>query len=449
MKKLFRFVLSIILVSGTVLTASAQKDLTLEECINIALDNNLDIQMSQNNALIAKSNKFQAMMNYLPNLSAGVNYDLTAGTFFDQFAGRQVSTTTNTSDPFIRSSFNVFNGFANHHNLRQRTNELEAATQGIEASKLDVKNNVFTAYLNVILDKENIRISDDRVELLEAQLDREIKRESVGVGNMESVYNFRSQVANEKLNNVRLKNTLQSDMLRLVQLLRLNVNDDYRLITEEYADADLLVEAEPYGDVLAKSMAFSPSLKQANASYKASKYAMKGARAQRYPSVSLFGQIGSRYSSNGARNPTTGEVEENASLTDQLDWNSYEYANLSMNIPIFTRYQTSTNIQVAKLNMHNAELSLQQTEQNVTNTIQTVYLDLISAQATYKAALENLESLEQSFDFINKRYETGNTDFFTYLESLNNKNRAEIELVNAKYSIIFRKKIIGLFEGEG
>jgi outer membrane protein len=60
---------------------------------------------------------------------------------------------------------------------------------------------------------------------------------------------------------------------------------------------------------------------------------------------------------------------------------------------------------------------------------------------------DNLVALNQSFEYVKTRYENGNTDFYTYLESLNNKNRAEVELVNAKYSIVFRKKILGVYRG--
>ena len=446
--KLIRYILPLSLSFFLISNVSvAQKVLTLEECLKLAIDNNIDLQRSENNLLIAKSNKFQAMMNYLPNLSGGVNYDFTKGTFFDQFIGSQVSTTTNTSDPFLRSSMTVFNGFSNHHNLRQRINLYQAAEQDVEASKVDTKNSVLTAYLNVILDFENVKISDGRVELLEAQLEREVKRESVGVGNLETVFNFRSQLANEKLNNVQLRNTLKRDRLQLLQILRIDPATDVQIQSETVSEEELLVEIESFQEVLQQCLGYSPSMKSAASNHQAAVYSLKGARSARYPTVTAFGQIGSRYSSNGARNPETGDISPNATLRNQLDWNYYQYANLSLSIPIFSRFQNENTIQTAKINMHNAELDLEQAELTVTNTVQTIYLDLVSAQETYVAAKENLEALDQSFQFINRRYETGNTDFYTYLESLNNKNRAEIELVNAKYSIIFRKKILDLFKG--
>ncbi|MEQ9051618.1 MAG: TolC family protein, partial [Marinoscillum sp.] len=130
-----------------------------------------------------------------------------------------------------------------------------------------------------------------------------------------------------------------------------------------------------------------------------------------------------------------------------MEFNEFEYVNFSLNIPIFSRYQTSNNIQVAKVGMANAELGVAQSMNTITNLVQTAYLDLVSAQNTYISAKENLEATTQTFEFMKKRFETGNTDFYTYLESLNNKNRAELELINSKYSIVFRKKILELYRG--
>jgi outer membrane protein len=130
-----------------------------------------------------------------------------------------------------------------------------------------------------------------------------------------------------------------------------------------------------------------------------------------------------------------------------MGWNQYKGVGIGINIPIFTRWQTSANIQAAKVNMFNAELDVKQAQQTITNAIQLVYNDLQAAISTYNAAQENIDALTQSYNFSETRYEAGNTDFYTYLESLNNKNRAEIQLANAKYSIVFRKKILDIYRG--
>ncbi len=432
------------------LAVNAQRDsvlLTLDHCIQVALENNIALQQAENNALIAKSAKNQAVMNILPDLNAEWNFNLLYGTFWDNVAARQV-TQQRSSNPNINSSFTVFSGLSQKHNVKSSQLNYEAAEYNIEATTLTTKTNVLTAYLAVVLDRENIGISEKRLKLLSAQLDREVKRESVGVGNMETVYNFRSQVANEKLSLTNLKNQLRSDMLTLIQLLRLDPSVRYVLEVQEENNIDLLMEPDTYSDVLDESLIASPSIKGSQASHEASIYNYKMAKSSLMPTVSLYGEIGSRYSSQGAANPENNLIPEKAPYWDQMDWNEYQFLGASVRLPIFARFQRSNNIQRAKLTMLNAELQNLQSEQNVTNTVQKVYLDLISSQESYRTAMENLNALEQSFDFVTKRYETGNTDFYTYLESLNNKNRAEIELVNARYSIIFRKKILDLYRGD-
>ena len=428
-------------------TARGQEIITLDQAISVSLENNIELKKTRNNALVAKSNKFQALMNYLPTLNAGINYDYFLGTFFDNNAARQVTATTNSSTPRIDMNAVLFNGFANTYYMKQINANEEAAQHAIDAQKVLVRSNVLANYLNVLLDRENIYISHDRIELLERQLDREIKRESVGVGNLELVYNFRSQLANEKLNGVNLNNRYKTDLLILLQVMFLDPNKDYEVEAYDISSEEILSDVESFDTVLAASLDFSPDLQRSEASNQSANYQLKYAKAARYPTINFFGRVGSNYSSNGALNPESGEFESKAGFNTQLGYNEYEYLNFSLNIPLFNRGRTNNTIQVAKINVLNSELDTKLAYQTIVNSVQRVYLDLVSAQNTYKAAQENLTALNQSYEFSSKRYETGNTDFFTYLESLNNKNRAESELVNAKYSIVFRKKILDIYKG--
>ncbi len=438
--------LSILLSFGAV-AQNEPEVLTLDDCIRIALENNIDVKRAQNNAIAAKANMVQALANYLPDLGVNLGYDFYQGNTFDQTAARLVTTTTSQFAPNVRSSVVLFNGFTNMYNYKRRANERDAAEEFIESSKVQVRASVLGAYLNVILDRENIRISDQRIELLQAQLEREEKRVSVGVSNPESVYNFRSQLANEKLVKVQAQNTYERDKLALIQMLQLDATKEYEIQEVEIGGQDILLEVDAYDDVLAASLAFSPGLKRANYTREAAEFQFKQSKALRYPRVAAVGQLGSNYSSNGAYNPATQEADPDASFRDQMRWNEYRYLGFTLNIPVFTRWQTNTNVQAARVNMYNSDLDVKQAQQTITNTIQQVYMDLRAAQSTYNAAQENIEALTQSFNFSETRYNAGNTDFYTYLESLNNKNRAEIQLANARYSIVMRKKILDIYRG--
>lgn len=437
------------LLSLTVLSLSAQnaapRVLTLDECIEFALENNIALKRAKNEQLIARANRFQAIMNFFPSLNAGINYDYYFGNFFDQNAARQVSETSNSSNPNLSSSVMLFNGFSNQYTLKRRINEQVSSDERVNSAILNVKSNILSFYLSVAIGKENLNISSERVKLLETQLDRELKRVEVGVGNMESVYALRAQLSTGKLNLTNDRNTLRTNLLQLIQEMQLDTSIEYDIEEIDIDDKSLLLEIDPFAEVLSKALNINPNLRSAEADRNASQYALKEARASRLPTISAFGRIGSNYSSNGARNPESGAFEADATFQDQIGYNQFEYINFSLNIPIFTQFTRSTNVQTSKIGMLNAELNQKQTENTITNTVQLVYLDLVTAQRTLLSAQENMEAQRSSFEFIKKRFDIGNTDFNAYLESLNNKNQAEFQMVSSKYRILFRKKILDLY----
>ena len=442
-----KFIFGSLFLISYVSFSQGVKELTLEECIDVALDRNINLKRAKNGELIAKSNRFQAIMNFFPSLSAGINYDYFFGNFFDQNAARQVSETTNSSNPNISSNAVIFNGFANQYLLRQRINEQKSANAAVDNAVLNVQANVLSFYLDVVLSKENLKISQERVTLLENQLNREEKRITVGVGDLNAVYNLRSRLSNERQNLIDSKNLVETTKLTLIQSMQLDPKSNYDVKAEVIVEENLLEELESFDLILSQALEINPLIEGAKADRNASKYAFKGASAQRLPTISAFGRIGSNFSSNGARNPSTGEFEPEASFREQLDFNQFEYVNFSLNIPIFNRWRVNTNIQNAKVGVLNADLDYQEALVSVTNLVQRAYLDMVNAQISYTSSKDNLEAQKSIFEFMKKRFETGNTDFNSYQESLTNKNRAELQLLRAKYSIVFRKQILDLYRG--
>ena len=424
--------------------------LTLDQCITTALENSIDIKRSKNNELIARSNNFQSLMQFLPSVSADINWDISVGNQFDQNTLQVVNVTTQRSNPNVSANWVVFQGLSNLNRKKQRQNEYLAAQESTQDSELTAEANILASYLNVILSEENIRISQQRVDLLTAQLDRAEKRESVGVGNMEDVFNFRSQLANEQLNLANLENTYERNKLALLQGMQLDPTAaNYQVEPYAITETDLLEEPAPFATILNDALNNNPAMRAADASRRASIFQYRAAQGLRLPTISVLGVYGSNYSSNGAFNPdvTGGEAfEEDATFLEQMGHNEFQFVRFSLSLPVFTRFNNHNRIQTAKLSMANAELDNRQAEITATNTVQNVYLDLVAAQNTYRSATENLESLQQSFEFMERRFQTGNTDFYAYLESLNNKNRAEAQLANAKYSIVLRKRILDLYQ---
>lgn len=425
-----------------------KRTLSLEDCLKIAVENNIDVMRAKNSALMASSNAKQAKYNFAPSVNGRLDYGLRNGLTFDQTAGDIFSTTTKSSNPMIFAEVDIFNGMTNHNLLKGNRMALEAALYDVQSQEDITELTVVDQFLSVTNDLENTKISVERLSLLEEQVERAKKRVEVGVANMEQVYNLRSQIANEKLNVVTLENLYKSDLLALLQTLRLDPTAvEYEIEAVNLEEEGYLQELEPYQSVYQTAVDYSPWLKSANLGIGVSERDLEISKAGRMPRLFAQGGIGTSYSSNGSLNPETGEFDPDVGYFDQLNFNQYEFLTLNVQIPIFNRYQTNNNIQIAKLNLENAHLLEDQARLDFDNSIQQAYLNLMNAQSNYLAAKENQVALDQSFKYSEASYNAGRNDFYTYLQALNNLTRGEITLINSTYSVILRKRILEIYKG--
>lgn len=451
MKKLIYTLLTLAFFT---VSSQAQRVLSLEECIEIALANNLDIKRARNNAVAAESNMFQSKMNWLPSLNAGANHRWNEGLDFDVTAGRLVNTTTLGGGGSVSANMTVFDGFSNMLNAKRSQYLYDAAQANIESNIQSIEVRVVAGFLDVISTRESLKIAEQTKGLLQDQLDREEKRERAGVGNMEQVYNFRSQVAQQDLNIVNVRNRLETSQLTLIQLLPLDPTEDITFGGVTSTDAELELEIDTYASVFDKAMSYSPGVKSAEFSLKASNQALKAAKNYWMPTVSVSASYGTGWSSNRInvleRDSNTGEIlrTEVLDLTEQFKDNVSKSATMSLSIPIFNRFRNSNQVQQSKIQMLNSELGLEQAKNTLTNSVQQAYLNLVNAKTSYAAAKESLLNLNTAYEFAKNRYENGTIDFVTYLQSLNGKNNGELQLARAKYSILFRQFILDIFTGE-
>jgi len=442
MKKLF-ITLSISICATIGL--DAQRTLTLEECIDIALDNNISIKTARNTAISAKAGYTQSKYQFLPSLSAGASHNWNEGLQFDQTSGSLVNATTLSGRGNVIGNFTIFNGMNNVYTMAQRKLQYEASLQDIEQNIQLTSANVVSSFLDIISTKEQLKISNNTLGLLNQQLLQQEKRKTAGTGNLEQVYNFRAQVAQQKLVIVNQENTMTTQKLALIQLLLLDTSVEYEIAGVTANDEELERNIEEYGAVYAKALAYSPALKTSQLTLEASQKGLKISQFTWMPSLTMGASWGTGWTSNLKNPDGSGTVMP---LPDQFENNARKGANFNLNVPLFTRMQNRTAVQQSKIRMLNSELNMEQTKNNLTNQVQQAYLAVINAQTFYAANVESLISLDASFNFAKTRYDNGTIDFVTYLVSLDARNRGQLALVQAKYGILLRKLILDIFTGD-
>ena len=419
-----------------------QRVLTLDECIQIAVDNNLNIKRARNEAMIANMTYRQSKFNFLPSLSASASHRWSEGLQFDQTSGGLVNTTTLGGGGSIFGNVTIFDGFQNRLNMDRNAYLVQSSEQNISSTIQTTEAAIVASFLQYISTKESLKIADETLNLLKQQLDQVEKRQKAGVDNMEQVYNLRSQVAQQQLTIVQFNNDIQASKLTLIQLLILDPNDAYEFEGVSLGDADLVAEIDSYEQIRNESLEYSPAVKAAVLNLEATKKSMKIAQNSWMPTFSIGGSYGTGWSSNVKSN------NEVVDLSTQFQNNVSKSAGFNLSVPLFTRFNNQTQLQQSKIQVVNSELSLEQAKNSMTNLVQQAYLDLVNAKTSYLAAKESLVNLAKGFEFSKSRYDNGTVDFVTYLQSLNGKNRGELQLVQAKYRILFRKLILDIYTGE-
>jgi len=426
---------------------SAQTRMTLDQAIKIALENNLSIQQSELNEKTAESNYLQSKAAYLPSINGNWSGTRNFGTTFDNVTFQRVQRTTDNSFTGIQGSITLFNGMTNHHTLHQNEYTVAAAQATTRKTENDVLTNVALTYLQLLFDSENIRISQDKIKIIQEQLDKREKEFNVGKITKTEILNLKSQIASEKLNLINQQNQLEKDKLKLAQELLLDPEINYQYDFPDTSGKQIQIPAETLSDILKEGLSRMPEIQEVDLKEKASFYGLRKARSGHYPTISLNGNFGSSYSSNGIFNPTTFKVEDTPYI-DQLRQNQNQSISIQVSVPIFNRLTVRNQVRSANLSHQQSVFQQKVARNTLTQKIQQAYLDVVSAVNKYSAVQEQLISLKENFKMAQIRYDAGALDFFSFHETLNNQTKASSELLQAKYDFLFKRKILDLYLGK-
>lgn len=433
--------------------ANAQNLLTLEQCLETAMDNNLQIQQAENSRNIAEVSYVQSKYNFLPNLNGSISLSKGIGTQVDNFT-QQIAQSPTTAAPGFSTSVTVFNGFTNWNTMRAREADLEAAQHSISIMKNSIRLNVVLAFFQVQFDKENLKLANQRLESLEKQYEKLEKQLNAGLITPDALVNLKSQLATERVNQINLENQVNKDLLSLVQYLDLNPEDDYDIVVPPSGNFSTEEIPAEVNEIFQAALSNLPEFREKQMRIISARYGVKNARAGFMPTISATFGGGSFFSSNARpligfdANTFEPIYGQQIAFDTQIVDNFGSSIGLTMTIPIFNRYQVRQGYNVSQIQLENALLDLEIQRNTIYKQIQQATLDARASRAKYIATLEQLEALEESHALAKTRYESGLMDFYSYYDVLNNKSVAERELVSAKYDYILKLRILDIYQGK-
>ncbi|MFD1187088.1 TolC family protein [Pontibacter rugosus] len=425
--------------------AQAQVPISLEKSLELARQNNVALRQAKYNSTRADIGVRRSKYSYLPSITASADVSRSNGLFFDNVAGEVKRGNTSTSQPYLVGQVVLFDGFTKLHELKQAKHNANAYTYAVQQAEIDFETNVTAYYLQALVDRENIHIAEDRIKLLQGQLEKIEIQERAGVRAQDEVYQIKAQLATEKLNLITHQNNFRRDKLQLVQEMNVEGNPDYELLTPDTPeDINMLLPAE--AEIMQRALGHSPGVKSSAATLDAAKSNLKVIRSNFSPTLSLEGVYGSNYSSNFYVDPENGNFNT-MPYFDQLDFNQRKVIGLNLSIPVFNGLIRHFDAQTARLDLHNAELDFIASQNQLRQTVQQAYQDVLAAREKYNTVIANLDYTQRAFSSAKRRYELGNIDFFFYMESLNNMNKTQAELLQSKCEFYFKMRILELYMG--
>ncbi len=238
----------------------AQKELSLNDAINIALHQNTSLIKSQNNLETNSSAIKNAYGNLLPNLNLNGSWnwqritDKGGETQIDYF-GRATALPASETDSRNYSlsaggNVTLFDGFSNIANINQAKNNFESAKLAIEKEKQDIILQTANYYFAIISYDSLLKYQDEDLKYNQELLKEIKEKQQLKMVTLADVYSQEAQSANSELAYLQAKNNFEKAKITLLNYLSLDINKDYSFSLPSKSEYDSSLTSENYDELM-------------------------------------------------------------------------------------------------------------------------------------------------------------------------------------------------------
>ena len=454
----------------------SQKKWTLVECVNYALENNISIKQSALNLETAAIEKSDAFGNYLPTLNAQASNSWNTGLTQNITTGVLETQTSRNSSYGISAGVTVFAGLRNMRAMERAKISKLAADYGLSKMKDDISLFVANAYLQVLLNKANLKVLMAQNAVTQEQIQRTQDLVDGGVLPRGDLLEIKATSASELQSIALAENSVTISLISLAQLLLIEDYATFDIQDEDYNIVDDGIAGKDVTEIIAAAQENRSEVKIAQANLDLAQKDLQLAKGSYYPTINAFFNYNTRESDNSQfanvvdpDNPTRiqniGFVEATGDAVvalvpntvlqelpplpfgDQLYLNDGISYGVSMSVPIFNGFATRNNVRRNKVNLLRQEYLLEQAKLDLESNVYQAYVDAGGSKKAYEAALVALESQELAYQYAKDRYDVGITNAFDFSQSKLRYDNAQIEVNRSKYDYIFKLKVLELYFG--
>ncbi len=443
----------------------SQKYLSLQECIDLGLQNNMDLKNAQYLKEGSRISINQAKLAMVPEFGISLNGGLATGRSINPYTNSFVNQNLTFSNVSAQLNVPIYNGLklksaVEKSKLDEAMNNWQAASV---AQKLET--DIILAYSNVLNGELQKEVLQKRMVETKRQLDRFIVMENQVVGSQSDVQNFKGQYAADQISIANMDNQIALNLNTLKNLI--NTTESIQIQREDVVINPLIMDE---GEILSKSSEGAPSIRAAEYAVSASVAQLKVVKADFYPTISLFGQLNSNFSSAAERFIETGTEERSTGdyvninsqripvlttstnfrnevigFASQINNNLNSAVGLSVFIPISSIFSTKNRVSFQKNLIDQARSNFDASKVAMNNVVSNVlinYKTQFNSIALYEA---QLSAFTEAYRIEEVKYNNGVTNFASFIAAKNNMDNTSLNLVNAKIQTAFWYKVLDVY----
>ena len=421
----------------------AQKQWTLQDCIDYAMANNITLQKSKLQKESATEDLKGAKAALLPTLSASTNQSLGYQPWKDTGMAYVTNGTVNTK--VDKTSYNgsyslsgqwtVWNGNRNINTVKlYQFSEEQAELQAQETAN-SIQERIAQIYSQILYLAENVKVNE---QMLETSLKNEERgQEMVNVGKMSKadLAQLSAQRANDEYSIVEAKSQLMNYKLQLKQLLEITDNEQFDVAIPEIGDDQVLAQIPEMQTVYEQALLSRPEIERLQLAIKSSDVSVSIAKAGWMPSVNL-----------------TGGITTSTNSLSGTDWGSQIKSNVNTSLgvgvtmPIYDGRSTKTAVNKAKISQLQAQLNLQDQQKTLYSDIQQYWLNAWTNQQKYQAAKSSVESAQQSYDLLSEQFRLGLKNIVELMTGKDNLLSAQQNQLQSKYLALYNQQMLEFYQ---
>ena len=415
--------------------AAAQDSLkvwTLGECLDYALENNIQLRQSRNDYLSGIEDTGEAKAALFPSLTASV----TEG--FTNYPSSNVTDRNSYTGTYgLNAGMTLYEGGKLRTAVKRQQVQNRIDALSVEESANDIRIAIVQAYMQCLYAAEAVTVNRSTADASKARRDRAEAMWQAGSISKVDFAQLESQYASDEYQVVVASASLDNYKLQLKQLLELDITEEMNLAAPAIQESEVLSALPAKAEIYATALDAMPEIKRGELAVESAELGIRQARAGFFPSVSLSAGIGTGHMSGGS-------FESGSQV-----WNRFnENVGLSVSIPIFSNRKNRTAVNKARIAVSNSLLERQSLEKELLREVESAYLDAVSAQSQYVAAREKQRYAQQSCDLTDEQFRVGMKNTVELITAQNELTAARQEVLQAKYMALLNIELLDIYQGK-